>query len=59
MYTLIDEARQPVAFTLTIGQPHDLVGVGALLVKVPAARRPIADRVCDARKSCGWLARCG
>jgi len=48
-----------VAFTLTPGQAHDLAGVGALLKKVPAPRRLIADRAYDARKLRDWLTERG
>ena len=48
-----------MAFTLTAGQTHDLVGVGALLRRVPVPRRLIADRAYDARKLRDWLAERG
>ncbi|MDE0408257.1 MAG: IS5 family transposase [Alphaproteobacteria bacterium] len=56
---LTDDAGRPVAFTLTPGQAHDLVGVGALLKRIPAPRRLIADRAYDARRLRDWLTERG
>jgi transposase len=50
---------RPVAFTLTAGQVHDLVGAVALLARTPMPRRLIADRAYDARKFRDWLAEQG
>ena len=44
---------------MTPGQTHDLVGVAALLRRVPTPRRLIADRAYDARKFRDWLAERG
>jgi len=44
-----------VAFTVTPGQTHDLVGAAALLRRIPVPRRLIADRAYDARKFRNWL----
>ena len=50
---------RPVAFTLTPGQVHDLVGIAPLLARIPTPRRLIADRAYDARKLRDWLAERG
>ncbi len=44
---------------MTAGQTHDLVGVAALLRRIPTPRRLIADRAYDARKFRTWLAERG
>ena len=44
------------AFSLTPGQTYDLVGAGALLQRVGAPGRLIADRSYHARKLRLWLA---
>ena len=44
---------------MTPGQIHDLVGVAALLDRIPTPRRLIADRAYDARKLRDWLAERG
>ena len=59
IHALTDEAGRPVAFTLTPDQAHDLVGAGALLKKVLAPKRLIADRAYDARKLRDWLTERG
>ena len=41
---------------MTAGQTHDLVGVAALLRRIPTPRRLIADRAYDAQKFRTWLA---
>jgi transposase len=48
-----------VAFTVTAGQVHDLVGAAALLRHVPVPRRLIADRAYDARSFRDWLSEHG
>ena len=48
-----------MAFTLTAGQVHDLVGVAALLRRIPTPRRLVADRAYDARKLRDWLSERG
>lgn len=48
-----------MAFALTAGQTHDLVGVADLLRRIPAPKRLIADRAYDARKFRDWLAERG
>ena len=54
-----DEAGRPLAFTVTAGQTHDLVGVAALLRRIPTPQQLIADRAYDARKFRNWLAERG
>ena len=44
---------------MTPGQTHDLIGVAALLARIPTPRRLIADRAYDARKFRNWLAERG
>lgn len=46
---------RPVAFTLTAGNTHDLVGAGPLLQRAPRPRKLLADRAYDARKLRDWL----
>jgi transposase len=53
---MTDEAGRPLAFTVTPGQTHELVGAAELLRRVPTPRRLIADRAYDARKLRDWLA---
>jgi transposase len=48
-----------VAFGLTAGQTHDLVGAAALLRRIPTPGRLIADRAYDARKFRDWLSERG
>ena len=48
-----------MAFTVTAGQTHDLVGAAALLRRIPTPRRLIADRAYDARRLRDWLAERG
>ena len=48
-----------MAFTVTPGQTHDLVGAAALLTRIPTPQRLIADRAYDARKFRDWLAERG
>jgi transposase len=48
-----------LAFTVTPGQTHELVGAAELLRRVPTPRRLIADRAYDARKLRDWLAERG
>ncbi len=55
VHALTDDVGRPIAFTLTPGQTHDLVGAGDLLKRVPTPRRLIADRAYDARKLRDWL----
>jgi transposase len=50
---------RPLAFSLTPGQAHDLVGLGAILRRVTTPKRLIADRAYDARKLRDWLAARG
>ena len=49
IHTLVDALGNPLAFILTPGQVHDLVGADALLPQM-AADRLIADRAFDADK---------
>lgn len=58
-HAMTDHAGRPLAFTLTPGQTHDLVGVAALLRRIPTTRQLIADRAYDARKFRDWLAERG
>ncbi len=44
---------------MTPGQTHDLVGVAALMKRIPTPRRLIADRAYDARRFRDWLAARG
>lgn len=48
-----------MAFTVTAGQVHDLVGAAALLERIPTPRRLIADRAYDASRFRDWLAERG
>ena len=50
-----DHTGRPIAFAVTAGQTHDLVGAGELLSRVPTPKRLIADRAYDARKLRDWL----
>jgi len=50
---------RPLAFSLTPGQAHDLVGIGDILQRVPTPGRLIADRAYDARKLRDWLTERG
>lgn len=47
IHALVDALGNPLAFLLTPGQAHDLVGADALLPQM-IANRLIADRACDA-----------
>jgi len=49
IHTLVDALGRPLAFFLTAGQAHDLVGADALLPQM-AADLLIADRAFDADK---------
>ena len=49
IHALVDALGKPLAFLLTPGQAHDLVGADALLPQM-AADRLIADRAFDADK---------
>jgi transposase len=44
-----------LAFVVTAGNTHDLVGVAELLRRTPTPRRLIADRAYDANKLRQWL----
>ena len=55
VHALTDHAGRPLAFTVTAGQTHDLVGAGPLLARVSTPCRLIADRAYDARKFRDWL----
>ena len=59
VHALTDQLGRPLAFALTPGQAHDLVGAGALLQRVATPRRLIADRSYDARKLRLWLSERG
>jgi transposase len=59
IHALTDEIGRPLAFAVTAGNTHDLVGAGQLLHRVPVPRRLIADRSYDARKLRLWLAERG
>jgi putative transposase len=48
-----------LAFVVTAGNTHDLVGAAELLRRVPTPRRLIADRAYDANKLRQWLAERG
>ena len=56
---MTDVVGRPIAFILTPGQTHDLVGAGALLARIPTPKQLIADRAYDARKLRDWLAERG
>ena len=56
---MTDALGRPIAFTLTAGNTHDLVGAGALLPRIPLPRKLIADRAYDARKFRDWLSERG
>jgi transposase len=55
IHALTDDLGRPVAFVLTPGNAHDLVGAGALLAIRRPTRRLLADRAYDARKLRDWL----
>lgn len=59
VHAITDHAGRPLAFTITPGQTHDLVGLGALLTRIPTPQQLIADRAYDARKLRDWLAERG
>jgi transposase len=59
VHAITDQHGRPVAFAITPGNTHDLVGAGALLRRAPLPRRLIADRAYDARKLRDWLAARG
>ncbi len=59
VHAVTDEVGRPLAFTVTPGQVHDLVGAAALLARIPTPKRLIADRAYDARKLRDWLAEHG
>ncbi len=59
VHAITDQCGRPVAFTITPGNTHDLVGAGALLQRAPLPRKLIADRAYDARKLRDWLAARG
>lgn len=48
-----------MAFAVTAGQTHDLVGAAVLLERIPTPGRLIADRAYDARKLRDWLVERG
>ncbi len=48
-----------MAFVVTAGNTHDLVGAAELLGRMPIPQRLIADRSYDARKLRDWLAQRG
>ena len=48
-----------MAFVVTAGNTHDLMGAAELLRRVPTPRRLIADRAYDANKLRQWLAERG
>jgi transposase len=54
-----DALGRPLAFTVTPGQVHDLVGAAALLERIPIPQRLVADRAYDARSLRDWLAQRG
>ncbi len=56
---LTDETGRPLAFSLTPGQTHDLVGLGDILRLVRTPRHLSADRAYDAWKLREWLAERG
>ena len=59
IHALTDEIGRPLAFVVTAGNTHDLVGAAELLRRVPMPRRLIADRAYDANKLRQWLAERG
>lgn len=48
-----------MAFTLTPGNVHDLVGAATMLERIPTPAKLTADRAYDARKLRDWLAARG
>jgi len=48
-----------LAFAVTPGQTHELVGAAELLRRIPTPQRLIADRAYDATKLRRWLAERG
>jgi transposase len=59
IHALTDQNGRPLAFVVTAGNTHDLVGAAELLRRTPTPRRLIADRSYDARKLREWLAERG
>jgi transposase len=56
---MTDQHGRPLAFVVTAGNTHDLVGPAALFDRVPIPRQLIADRSYDAKKLREWLAQRG
>ena len=59
VHALTDNVGRPIAFAVTAGQMHDLVGAAALLKRIATPQQLIADRAYDARKLRDWLAERG
>ena len=55
VHALTDQFGRPVAFTLTPGNVHDLVGAATMLERIPTPTKLLADRAYDARKLRDWL----
>jgi transposase len=58
-HALSDDCGRPVAFALTPGNAHDLVGAKALLAIRCPSRKLLADRAYDAASLRDWLAERG
>jgi len=56
---MTDQHGRPLAFVVTAGNTHDLVGSAALFDHAPIPRQLIADRSYDAKKLRQWLAQRG
>ena len=52
---MTDQTGRPLAFVVTAGNTHDLVGAAELLRRTPLPRQLIADRSYDAKKLRTWL----
>ncbi|MGB6795464.1 MAG: IS5 family transposase [Xanthobacteraceae bacterium] len=59
IHALTDENGRPLAFVVTAGNTHDLVGAAELLRRTTTPRRLIADRSYDAKKLREWLTEHG
>ncbi|MBZ0325128.1 MAG: IS5 family transposase [Alphaproteobacteria bacterium] len=55
VHALTDQHGRPVAFALTPGNVHDLVGAATMLERIPTPAKLLADRAYDARKLRDWL----
>jgi transposase len=59
IHALTEDRGRPVAFLITPGNCHDLVGARDLLPTLPPSKRLLADRAYDATSLRDWLAERG